>query len=97
MMVTLRPDWQQRLTQWHSDDAELERAEFRAAELPVTTTDKGGRPRKVLPAKRAAKVLHDLGRFSYRYTAKKHDLSYSWLRDAYQEGRLEAMADGHYR
>ena len=30
MMVSIRPDWQQRLAEWYSDDAVLARAEARA-------------------------------------------------------------------
>ena len=97
MMVSIRPDWQQRLAEWYSDDAVLARAEARAEELPVSPAPKGGRPRLALEPGIAEAVLRDLARFSYRYTARKHELSYTWLRAAHQDGRLEAMADGHYR
>ena len=95
-MVSLRPDWQQRLAELYSDEAVLERAEGRAEGLAVSPTAQGGRPRVVLPAKVAGAVLRDLAGHSYRYTARKHGLSYGWLREAHQDGRLEAMADGRY-
>ena len=91
-MVVIRSDWQQRLAEWYSEGADLERAERRADELPISPSPKGGRPRLVLDPWKARAVLTDLARFSYRYTAKKHDVSYNWLRTAHQDGRLEAMA-----
>ena len=97
-MVGIRSDWQERLAEWYSEEADLERAEQRAEELPISASPKGGRPRLVLDPWKAKAVLTDLAaRFSYRHTAKKHDVSYNWLRAAHQDGRLEAMADGHYR
>ena len=96
MTVSLRPDWQRRLAGLYSEGAVLERARQRAEGLPVSPTPQGGRPPRILPAKIAAAVLLDLGRHSYRYTARKHELSYGWVREAHQDGRLEAMADGRY-
>ena len=97
-MVGIRSDWQQRLVEWYSEEANLERAEQRAEELPMSPSPRGGRPPLALEPWKATAVLTDLAaRFSYRYTAKKHDVSYNWLRTAHQDGRLEAMADGHYR
>ena len=92
MSIGIRPDWQQRLAHLYSDEAELERAEMRAAALPLSPASRGGRPPKVLKPKIAAAVLQDLERHSYRYTAKKHELSNTWLRISHQDGRLAAMA-----
>lgn len=94
-MVTLRPDWQERLAALHSAEAQVERAEERAAELRPSARGRGGRPARALAPALAAAVLVDLERWSLRYVAGKyaeHRLSVAWLHAAWRDGRLRRMA-----
>ena len=95
-MVSIRPDWQERLAELYSGEAVLERAQERAADIPDSPTPSGGRPTRILTPDVAAQVLLDLGRYSYRKTGRIHEISDRWLREAHRDGRLEAMADGQY-
>ena len=91
-MVTLRPGWERRLAELHSDAAEEERALERAAQLRPSPRGKGGRPPRTLPPELAAAVLEDLEQWSLRYVAAKRGVSYEWLRNAWRDGRLRRWA-----
>ena len=90
-MVTLRLDYQQRMAALFSDEAELARAEERAADMGPPR-GKGGRPPRVLSQMKAAAVLEDLERGSFKWVAGKHDLSVGWLHEARKDGRLRRWA-----
>ena len=90
-MVTLRPDYQRRMAALFSDEGELARAEERAEALGPPR-GKPGRPPRVLSQAKAAAVLEDLERGSFKWVAGKHDLSVGWLHEARRDGRLRRWA-----